>query len=108
MYVMGMTPLLFGDAYLNFGTCGVVLWPFFVGYLLGRLYRSSLSRPHLSPARLVYLVLLATSLQLYRDCLVQAALFRLTAYLPLLIVACGQSVANRLRRVISIEGPKPT
>jgi hypothetical protein len=106
MYTMGMTPLLFGDAYLNFGTIGVILWPLIVGYALGRIHKNAMLHSHFSPSRLVYLTLLATSLQLYRDCLVQAVLFPLTSYLPLMVVACVQWLANLLRRNrLSFVGP---
>jgi hypothetical protein len=97
MYTMGMTPLLFGDAYLNFGPAGVVFWPLIVAYLMGRVHRSAIMHPHLSPARLFYLTLLATSLQLYRDCLAQAILFPTTTFLPLIVVASLQVLINKLR-----------
>jgi hypothetical protein len=87
MATMGMTPLIFGDAYLNFGIVGVVLWPLIVGYFMGSLFHKAMLRGHFTAHRLVYLVLLTTSLQLYRDCLAQAVLFPTTDYLPLLMVA---------------------
>jgi hypothetical protein len=97
MATMGMTPLIFGDAYLNFGIIGVAFWPLIVGYFMGRLYHKAMLRGHLTAHRLVYLVLLATSLQLYRDCLAQAILFPTTAYLPLLMVALVNVIYGRRR-----------
>jgi hypothetical protein len=95
MFQMGMTPLIFGDAYLNFGIIGVMLWPLIVGYVMGRLYQKAILTSHLTGRRLMYLVLLACSLQLYRDCLVQALLFPLTDYLPLLVAGLVSAIYQR-------------
>jgi hypothetical protein len=99
MAKMGMTPLIFGDAYLNFGVIGVALWPLIVGYFLGRLYHKAMLSGHFTAHRLLYLVLLAISLQLFRDCLTQAILFPTTDYLPLITLALLSMVYSRRRNL---------
>ena len=80
---VGMTPLLSGESYLNFGWIGCALIPFL--YMLGMqmAFQRVRNLGVTSAARLVYIVFLATMLQVYRDGLIALILISIVWYLPI-------------------------
>jgi hypothetical protein len=89
---VGMVPTLSGESYINFGWMGCAVIPFL--YILGMQIacRRVSSYDITSAARWVYLIMLISMLQIFRDGLNSLVLFPLVAYLPLL----GWGVISRL------------
>jgi hypothetical protein len=81
--VVGMVPLLSGEAYLNFGWIGCAVIPFI--YILGiqTFYVRTKTYGIISPARFMYVVFLVSMLQVYRDGISALILYPFTWYLPL-------------------------
>jgi oligosaccharide repeat unit polymerase len=82
--LVGMTPNLAGEGYLEFGWTGCAVIPFF--YMLGmqtafrRVSRLGIT----SVARWTYLIFLVAMLQIYRDGLISLFMYPFVVYLPLL------------------------
>ena len=79
----GMTAQLSGESYVNFGWIGSAVIPFF--YMLGMqsFYRRVKDEEITSVARLMYLILLITMVQVFRDGLVSLIAFPCVFYVPL-------------------------
>ena len=72
-----------GQAYVNFGTAGVIIMPFVFGYLLGWLFERTRALPYESLGVLLYVFLSASFIQAYRDGFNSVILFGLVFNMPL-------------------------
>ena len=87
-----MTSQLSGEAYVNFGWIGSAIIPFL--YILGMqsIYRRVRDQEITSVARWIYLILLISMVQVFRDGLVSLITFPCVMYLPM--VASGAASAS--------------
>jgi hypothetical protein len=83
MAAMAMTAGLVGESYANFGYFGVIFIPFLVSIAFTSAYSRLAGTPLLSPGSLLYLICLATFMQLYRDGLISAFTFPLVNCAPI-------------------------
>jgi len=83
MMPTGMTAQLSGESYVNFGWIGSFIIPFL--YILGlqTIYRRVRNQEITSVARWIYLILLISMVQVFRDGLVSLITFPCVMYLPL-------------------------
>jgi hypothetical protein len=88
----GMTPLLSGESYVNFGWLGCAFIPFL--YLLGMQIGWQRTRAHniTSAPRMIFLVLLVSMIQVFRDGLISLFIYPIVYYLPLF----GWAIASEL------------
>jgi hypothetical protein len=82
--ITGMTPNLSGQGYMEFGWVGCAIIPFLYIYGMQTAFRRVSSLGITSVARWIYLIFLATMLQVFRDGLSSVFVFPFMAYLPLL------------------------
>lgn len=81
-----------GESYLNFWYVGVFVIPALLGFWLGRLYRVSIMHGLGSLRMYVYLVVMMSLIQVYRDGLVSFVMFVLVQNIPMLAVVILHSV----------------
>lgn len=92
-----------GEAYLNFGTVGVVLVPLLLGVGLTAWYVKANCGSPKQLARYVYMAFMVSFVQLFRDGLVSLILFGLVFNLPMFAIWALHSMArarDQLRQVI--------
>jgi hypothetical protein len=83
MAAMAMTAGLVGESYANFGYFGVIFIPFLVSVAFTSAYSRLAGSSLLSPGCMLYLICLATFMQLYRDGLISAFTFPLVYCAPI-------------------------
>ena len=83
----GMVVTMLGEFYLNFSYAGVVLLSFLVAYLLGRWYRFAYRHGYFTVARFVYLIVVCSLIQVYRDGLISLFVFTMINMMPLSAIA---------------------
>ena len=107
---VGMVPTLAGDSYLNFGWLGCFLIPFVYMFLMHRMFLRISGHGIASSEQLIYLILFAAMLQVFRDGLGALVLYPLVIYLPLtawsLLSRLMPVAPNRPRRAPAYGGPK--
>jgi hypothetical protein len=92
MTQVGMTPLLSGESYLNFGWTGCAVIPFL--YILGMQTAFHWVRDHGSASigRLIYTIFLLSMIPVFRDGLASLVIFPIVWYLPIV----GWGVISKL------------
>jgi hypothetical protein len=75
-----------GQAYVNFGTLGVIAMPFIFGALLGWFYETITRSPYHSLGVLMYIFLSSSFIQAYRDGFNSVILFGLVFNMPLIFI----------------------
>jgi hypothetical protein len=80
--MVGMTPMLAGEAYLNFGWIGCAAIPFIYLYAMQQAYLR-VREDGISARRWVYLLFLVSMTQVFRDGLAALILFPLLNYMPM-------------------------
>ncbi len=81
----GMITTYIGDAYLNFGYFGVVIFAFAIGYGMSRAFGTAYLRPYSSIFRFAYLMMAANLIQVYRDGILSIVIFTAVHMMPLTI-----------------------
>ena len=80
---LGTIVTYLGESYANFGFLGIIFVPYIFSYLIGRLYFTLKDKPIESVSMLLYLMILTTLLQVYRDGLISLVMFTLVNFMPL-------------------------
>jgi hypothetical protein len=75
-----------GQAYVNFGTLGVIAMPFIFGSFLGWFYETITRAPYHSLGVLMYIFLSSSFIQAYRDGFNSVILFGLVFNMPLIFI----------------------
>ena len=83
---LGMILTYLGEAYVNFGVVGILVIPFVLSYGLGRYFYGILNKPYNSITVLIYLIVLSSLIQVYRDGLTSLVLFTLVNYMPIAFI----------------------
>lgn len=83
-----------GEAYINFAEAGFVIVPFLTSYVFTRLYKRFHVSPPYSLLRLMYLFLIAASIQMYRDGITSIILFGIIFNMPVIFIW----LLSRIRR----------
>lgn len=83
----GSVATLVGELYLNFRLFGLILAPYLLARITGRIYASAYQQPYLSVPRFTYLILACNMIQIFRDGLVSVPVFTLVHMLPLVVMA---------------------
>ena len=97
MAIRGMVPMLVGDAYMNGGYIGVVVVSWVVALIYWHLYSASARRPHLSRIRFLYLIVLCTSVLVYRDGIMSLFVFTLINSMPMMLFITVSAMVDRRR-----------
>jgi hypothetical protein len=84
MAQVGMTPLLSGESYINFGWIGCAVIPFLYVFGMQLVYRRVRLHGIDSAARWVYLIYLISMVQVFRDGINALVLYPLLSYSPML------------------------
>jgi len=82
--IVGMTPELSGESYINYGWIGCFVIPFLYMAGMQSLYKKIMIDQHLSALHLIYIVLLVSMVQVYRDGLDSLIIYPIVVYFPLL------------------------
>jgi|GEM_PF-2327110 oligosaccharide repeat unit polymerase len=82
--LMGMTPNLSGEAYIEFGWIGCAIIPFLYIYGMQTAFQRVSRLGITSIARWIYLIFLVSMLQVFRDGLMSLFAYPFVVYLPLL------------------------
>ena len=83
-----------GEAYINFGIIGVVAIPYLLSYFLGKFYYRIRNLPYNSIMKLLYAILIASLVQVYRDGLTSLVVFTIVNYIPITIITILHYVFN--------------
>ncbi|HJQ22298.1 MAG TPA: O-antigen polymerase [Blastocatellia bacterium] len=83
---MGMIVTFLGESYANFGYAGVVVIPFLLAYVLGRIYFHAYRSNYFTVARLSYLLIACNLIQVYRDGLISVVVFTWVNMMPLMVI----------------------
>lgn len=83
----GSVTTLVGELYLNFRLFGLILVPYLLARLTGRIYARAYQQPYLSVPRFTYLILASNMIQIFRDGLISVPVFMLIQMLPLVVMA---------------------
>ena len=114
MAEMGMIVTFLGESYANFGYLGIIVLPYFLAYLLGRMYFRAYRRNYFSVTRLAYLLIACNLLQVYRDGLVSIVVFTWVNMMPLMgiltlhIVLPLKTSAKKISALASANQPTST
>ena len=95
IYWAGMGGNILGEAYANFGSIGVAAVPFFVGYLLGKVYFAAMRKPYFSVYRFMYVIVASCLVQVYRDGLNAIVIFHVVDMMQLVAIAMLSYVSFR-------------
>jgi hypothetical protein len=82
----GMTPLLWGEIYINFGFVGFFLIPPLFAYLLARFYFRAYRKNFFSLTRFIYLIIACNLLQIYRDGLTSLIFYTVVHMMPMVFI----------------------
>jgi hypothetical protein len=106
MLQVGMTPMLAGEAYLNFGWAGCAAIPFIYIYAMQKAYRRVRDQDLTSAGRWVYLLFLVSMTQVFRDGLAALILFPLVNYMPIVVwVVISRCLSSSLTVSHAISEP---
>lgn len=84
-----------GDAYVNYGTLGLVLYPVIVSFFLTMWYCYARKANYLSIRKYFYIVMVVGLLQVYRDGLTSLIMFGIVHNMPALLVLMAHIVTRR-------------
>lgn len=83
----GRIVTVIGESYINFRYPGILVMLPLLGFALSRFYRKAFSIPQLDPYKLIYIGVMTTYLQVFRDGVPSLVLFSVIAMAPIFIYA---------------------